>query len=64
MKNYRHPKTTQEKRFNQERGSNGWGRAARNMVNLPDAYDDYYIRRPKCWKNKRKKQYNIVNITE
>lgn len=55
---YRHPRTTQERRVTPRR--NKWGRASRNMANLPSAYDD----RPngswsekKSWKSKRKTQY-------
>lgn len=50
---YRHPRTTQEAKANQE----GWERAKRRPRNLPSNYDDMYPTHEKTWKNKRKTQY-------
>lgn len=50
---YRHPKTTAERRANQD----GWSRARRNQKNLVDYYDDIPISTSKSWKDKRKTQY-------
>lgn len=49
----RYPKTTQEKRANQE----GWHRAKRSPNVLPDAWWDMFVRKDKCWKSTRKTQY-------
>tara|TARA_R110000824_G_scaffold280251_2_gene468389 strand:+ start:367 stop:891 length:525 start_codon:yes stop_codon:yes gene_type:complete len=54
---YRNPKTTQE-----ARASLGcpYVRAKRNKRNLPNAYDDIDISKPrKSWKSKRKTQYYL-----
>lgn len=53
---YRHPKTTQERRANQER-NDPLVRRKRAARNLPTVYDDYPIHREKSWKKKRKTQY-------
>lgn len=54
----RRPRTTQEKR----RYEKGFSRPARNLRNLPDAWDD--IPRSnceeRCWKHYRKTQYKVV----
>lgn len=50
---YRSPRTTQEKRNNQE----NWHRAKRSPCNLPDLWDDIYAHKDNCWKSKRKKRY-------
>jgi hypothetical protein len=52
----RHPRTTQERRATGKR--NKWGRAKRNFVNLPNAWDDFWVKRQRSWKKKRKTQYN------
>jgi hypothetical protein len=63
---FRFPKTTQEKRANGKRCSNGIEeyegykvrvRAKRSCKQLPDAWDDLFTRTDKCWKGKRKTQY-------
>jgi hypothetical protein len=59
----RHPHTLQEKRANQENGRKpGWARPARRWRNLPDTYDDIFIRQTRCWKDDpgRDKQYYPV----
>jgi len=56
----RFPKTTQEKRANGKRCSNNKEykiRAKRSSRQLPDAYDDLFGHRDKCWKSRRKTQY-------
>jgi len=47
---FRHPRTTQERRFNQE----GWERPRRR--NLPNAWDDVHKYSDLSWKNYRKHQ--------
>ena len=49
----RHPRTTAERRANQE----GWERPRRRPHLLPNTYDDIFVHYDKCWKKKRKKQY-------
>ena len=50
----RYPRTTAEKRANQ----NGWCRGKRMPNSLPDAYEDIWLYAQKGWKKKgRKKQY-------
>ena len=49
----RHPKTTQERRANQDE----WGRARRNKANLVEAWDDVSRLGQRCWKEQRKTQY-------
>ena len=65
----RFPKTTQEKRANGKRCANGIEdhgnykvkvRAKRSWKQLPDAWDDLFIHRDKCWKRKRKTQYKKI----
>lgn len=51
---HRSPRTTQERRANQEHRFSGLVRGKRR--NLPNAYDDIFIRRPKSWKGKRRHQ--------
>lgn len=51
---YRHPKTTAEKRANQ---NTKYARAKRKGWNLPCVYDDIPVYTSRCWKDKRKKQY-------
>jgi len=59
----RRMKTTQERRANGKRcflhidDYKVKIRPKRNMSNLPEAWDDYWIYVPKCWKNHRKTQY-------
>ena len=50
----RHPRTTAEKRANQE----GWERPRRRPHLLPDTYDDLWVRGNKSWKEHRKTQYH------
>lgn len=52
----RHPHTTQERREGQE----GWSRSCRNMRNLPSAWDDFWIRSQRSWKEHRKHQWKDV----
>lgn len=51
----RSPRTTQERRANQYHRFTGLVRGKRR--NLPNAHDDIFIRRTKCWKAKRSQQY-------
>lgn len=50
---YRHPKTIQEKRQNQD----GYCRPKRNPKRLVDFWDDRPVRHQKSWKNSRRTQY-------
>ena len=50
---YRHPRTRNEMRANQE----GWERPCRRPHLLPDTYDDLWPHHEKGWKAKRKTQY-------
>ena len=55
-KNYhwlRRPKTTAERRANQD----GWCRGKRRPCNLANAYDDWPTTTTKSWKDKRKTQH-------
>jgi len=55
-KNYswlRHPKTTAERKANQD----GWCRGKRRPCNLANAYDDWPTTVTKSWKDKRKTQH-------
>jgi hypothetical protein len=55
---WRRPKTTQEKRwYSFEKHDKLKLRAKRNVVNLPDMWDDIRRHRERCWKNTRKTQY-------
>jgi hypothetical protein len=64
-RSYRHPRTTQEKRNNQEYDkdydkefySRPLYRMRRNISNLVDAYDDYPHNYEKSWKKTRKVRY-------
>jgi len=56
---FRHPRTTQEKRQNQD--FREFCRPARRPSNLPDAWEDYFKHQDRCWKNYRKTQYKIKN---
>jgi hypothetical protein len=51
---YRHPRTRNEMRANQE----GWERPKRRPHQLPDTYDDLWPNHEKSWKAKRKTQYH------
>jgi len=51
---YRHPKTRNEKKQNQD----GWCRAKRRPAHLADAWDDSAICHQRSWKKSRKKQYH------
>ena len=50
----RHPRTTQERKCNQDK-NDGLVRGKRR--NLPTSYDDLIIPINKSWKSRRKKQY-------
>lgn len=54
----RHPKTTQERRCNQDK-FDLLVRAKRRAKNLPSAYDDIWVVCSNCWKNKRKTKYHL-----
>lgn len=65
----RHPRTTQERRANQEGpgerlGRRTWCRAKRRCHRLPNAWDDMIIYNQKCWKKYRKTQYRPVEAIE
>jgi hypothetical protein len=49
----RHPRTTQERRENQEE----YGRASRGPKRLAQAYDDMSPRSTRSWKKHRKHQW-------
>lgn len=55
----RNPKTTQERRAAGKR--NKVARAKRNMANLPNSYDDFWVGHQRCWKKHRKTKYRTVN---
>jgi len=59
----RHPKTTQERRANQDRNG-GYHRPRRRKQNVPCAYDDIHVSclDDKCWKRWRKTQYYPVDM--
>ena len=52
---YRHPKTTAERRANQE----GWERSKRHTNRLVNFWDDTPVLPRKSWKDDRKKQYRV-----
>lgn len=52
----RHPRTTQERRFNCDEDHKKLTRGRRR--NLPSAWDDLWIRDKKSWKEKRKQQHH------
>lgn len=54
----RKPKTTQERRW----AIDGWNRPKRSNHRLPEAWDDIYKNRYKCWKNYRKTQYRVITV--
>ena len=57
--NYRHPRTTQEKRANQDiHGTPRFWRGRRSARVLPTLYDDIHIDfdNLRCWKKKRKRR--------
>lgn len=56
---FRHPRTTQEKRQNQDYRE--FCRPSRCLKNLPSWYDDFFKHQDRCWKNYRKVQYKIKN---
>ena len=56
MRYYRHPRTTAEKRANQD---TEYARSKRNISNLVNAYDDIPVCHQKSWKKTRKKQYKV-----
>lgn len=57
LKRYmRHPRTTQERRASQD----GWARPNRNMKNLPNTWDDIWIKHQRCWKEYRETQYKRI----
>ena len=53
----RHLHTTQERR----ESLRGYCRAKRNLNNLPNSRDDYWIECDRCWKSYRKTQYRTVD---
>lgn len=54
-------RTTNEKRACSTATEQGVAvRGRRNAGNLPDAYDDIFIRRQKSWKKLRKLKYHVV----
>lgn len=55
---YRRPRTTNEKRQNQERK---YVRGKRLPKSLPETWDDIPLRLQKSWKKTRKTQYSIVD---
>ena len=58
MRKYmRLPRTTQERRMNQD----GWGRPCRNLHNLVNAWDDIWKEYQRSWKEYRKTQYKTKN---
>lgn len=62
---YRHPRTTQERRYNGGRKDSkrspdvedSLARPGRRKHNLPSLYDDKYTKPQKCWKERRKYKY-------
>lgn len=52
---FRHPKTAQEKRKYYDHPE--LVRGKRTPRNLPDSYDDYWVKKQRNWKSKRKTQY-------
>lgn len=61
---YRHPKTLQEAKANQDdyiEEYDGYKvkiRSKRKAHNLPNLYDDIPVHRDECWKSKRKMKYH------
>ena len=55
---HRHPRTTQERRFSQDRFDLTI-RGKRRSNNLPNAWDDIGIRPERSWKKLRKTQYRV-----
>lgn len=51
--NYRRPRTTQERKANQEKNDI---LVRPKRKDLPTSYDDFYIKEEKSWKSKRKQQ--------
>jgi len=58
---YRHPKTTQEKRQNQ---NCKYCRSKRKPQNLFDWYDEIEKHTDRCWKSYRKTQYKIKTLSK
>lgn len=54
MSCHRKPRTTQERRANQEKQ---WRRHKRSTKRLVDAWDDIIVYDQRSWKKHRKKQY-------
>jgi hypothetical protein len=50
----RYPRTTQERRANQDKNDT---LIRGHRRNLPTAYDDIFIHKDNCWKSRRKTQY-------
>ncbi len=60
---WRHPKTTQERRYFYDMDHKQFIRGRRNHVGLPSVWDDIYHLRRRNWKEFRKTQYRkIVNM--
>lgn len=62
--NFRNPKTTQERRNNQNEWVDDYFmpiRGSRKPRRLVDAWDDIYIHHDICWKSFRRTQYKVVN---
>lgn len=57
QRDYRRPRTTQERRANHKR--NQFCRGKRRACHLADAWDDYTTTIQKTWKVKRRHQYHI-----
>lgn len=53
----RHIRTTQERREGQE----GWSRPCRNMKNLPEYRDEFWVRPQRSWKEHRKHQWKDMS---
>lgn len=62
----RHPKTTQEKKayYSLDSEYKSLCRPNRNARHLPDAYDDYFVRRDSSWKGRRKTKYHTEKVTK
>ena len=59
---FRHPRTQQEKRQNQ---NCEYCRPARRLNNLGlGIWDDFYKHTDRCWKSYRKTQYKVKTLTE
>jgi len=61
MSYFRHPHTTQERRF----WDDEYGRRNRAPVRLPNYYDDVYprSRRDRSWKRFRDTRYKVISFT-